>query len=90
MKLDFESILMRVVEHGWENRLELELVVDMIIEEDSVEFFSIRTDRLNDTEAMFEYTGELRNRLIARAVEIREEQKKNNPNGENLNGQEIY
>ena len=90
MKLNFESILMWVVEHGWKDRLELELVVDTVIEADSVEFFSEKPGRLNDTEAMFEYTGEIRKKLIARAVEIREEQKKNNPNGDYTNGQEIY
>ena len=81
IKLNSEAILMRVMDHGWENKYELEMLVDMIIEDDVTEMFSEK-QHLNDMEAIFDYTSEVRKHIIQRAVELNEEQKLKNNSGE--------
>lgn len=81
IKLNLDSILMRVVEHGWENKYELEMVVDMVIEADVAEMYSEKS-HLSDMEAVFDYTGEVRKQIIQRAVELNEDEKLSNSTGE--------
>jgi hypothetical protein len=77
IKLNHDSIALRVVEHGWDSPEELTLVVDTIIEADATEMFmgSPRGGRVEDLEDLFTYTSDVSKEIQRIAIALQRNQK---------------